>query len=251
MAPSKKSTLTKAEQKQAKQKKLLLFLIPVLAVLAIVQGPKLMKAVGGGSTTATSAAATTGAADTGAASTDPAATDPAATDPASTAPAGGDAVAPVTVPTGPVELDDSDLPSAADEGQLIAFDRFVGKDPFKQLVVPPDDGQQPDLAPDGEGTGESGDGEDPELPDTAVLTINDALESVKLGTVFPAAAPTFRLVAIDAAAKLIRIGLVTGTFSTGSPTVELAVGETLTLVSQPDGVRFEIELRKLTISSSD
>ena len=38
------------------------------------------------------------------------------------------------------------------------------------------------------------------------------------------------------------IGLVTGSFSTGVPTVDLNVGETLTLISQPDGVRYEIEL---------
>lgn len=238
--PPSKTPLTKEQQKQAKQKKLLLFLIPVLAVLAIVQGPKLMKAVGGESAAETSAAATTGAADTGAAATDPASTSPTAGD------AGGVTPAPVDVPTGPVELVDSDVPPLAGEGQLIAFDRFVGKDPFKQLVVPPDESQQPDVEPDTE----PGDGSDGEagLPDTAVLVVNDALESVKLGTAFPAVEPTFRLVSVDAAAKLIRIGLVTGSFSTGSPTVELAVGETLTLVSQPDGVRFEIELKKLTAS---
>ena len=239
--PPSKTPLTKEQQKQAKQKKLLLFLIPVLAVLAIVQGPKLMKAVGGGSAAETSAAATTGAADTGAAATDPAATAPAATD------AGGTTPAPVAVPAGPVELVDSDLPPLADEGQLIAFDRFVGKDPFKQLVVPPDDSQQPDVEPDTE----PGDGEEETLPDAAVLLVNGALESVALGAAFPAEEPTFRLVALDAAAKLVRIGLVSGSFSTGSPTVELAVGETLTLVSQPDGVRFEIELKKLTTSSGE
>jgi hypothetical protein len=233
MAPSK-TPLTKEQQKQAKQKKLLLLLIPVLAVLAIVQGPKLMKAVGGGSAAETTAAATTGAADTGA----------AATDPAATTPAPDEATAAPVVPAG-VELVDSDLPPLADEGQLVAFDRFVGKDPFKQLVVPPDESQQPDTAPDpGETDGE----EEEALPDTAVLLVNDALESVKLGAAFPAEEPTFRLVSVDAAAKLIRIGLVTGSFSTGSPTVELAVGETLTLVSQPDGVRFEIELKKLATS---
>jgi hypothetical protein len=239
--PPSKTPLTKEQQKQAKQKKLLLFLIPVLAVLAIVQGPKLMKAVGGGSAAETSAAATTGTADTGAAVTDPASTAPAATDPA------GTTVAPVAVPAGPVELVDSDLPPLADEGQLIVFDRFVGKDPFKQLVVPPDDSQQPDVEPDAE----PGDGEEETLPDTAVLLVNDGLESVALGAAFPAAEPTFRLVALDAAAKLVRIGLVSGSFSTGSPTVEVAVGETLTLVSQPDGVRFEIKLKKLTTSSGE
>jgi len=238
--PPSKTSLTKEQQKQAKQKKLLLLLIPVLAVLAIVQGPKLMKAVGGGSAGETSAAATTGAADTGAAATDPASTERAGADPA------GTTAAPVAVPAGPVELIDSDLPPLAAEGQLIAFDRFVGKDPFEQLVVPPDNSQQPDVEPDTQPV----DGEEEEaLPDTAVLLVNGALESVVLGAAFPAAEPTFRLVALDAAAKLVRIGLVSGSFSTGSPTVELAVGETLTLVSQPDGVRFEIKLKKLSKSS--
>lgn len=236
--PPLKTPLTKEQQKQAKQKKLLLLLIPVLAVLAIVQGPKLMKAMGGGSGAETTAAATTGAADTGAAATDQA---PASTD--------GTAATPVALPTGPVELVDSDRPPPADEGQLVAFDRFVGKDPFKQLVTPPVDSQQPDTGPAGDGSTPD-DGSADALPDSAVLLVNGALESVKLGAAFPAEEPTFRLVSVDGTAELIRIGLVSGSFSTGSPTVELAVGETLTLVSQPDGVRFEIKLKKLAASTA-
>ena len=123
--PPKKGQLTKEQRKQAKQKKMLLLLVPVLAVLAFIQGPKLLKSLGGDSAE-TTAAATTGAADTGPAETTPASTE-----------AGSDATAPVVaVPTGPVTLVDSDVPPAADEGQLVAFDRFVGKDPFKQQVTP-------------------------------------------------------------------------------------------------------------------
>ena len=238
--PPRKSQLTKEQQKQAKQKKMLLLLVPVLAVLAIVQGPKLMKAVGGDSAE-TSAAATTGAADTGAADTGLAATTPASTEPGSTI------EAPVAVPTGPVTLVDSDLPPAADEDQLVAFDRFAGKDPFRQQVTPP----AQDQPAKGDKPSEDGadDGANETLLDSAVLVVNDVVESVKVSGAFPADDPTFRLVAVDGSGKTISIGLVSGSFSTGAGTIELAAGETLTLVSQPDGVRYEIKLKKLTASS--
>lgn len=233
-----KAEVSKQKRKEAKQKKVLFLLVPVLLVIAFIQVPKLMKSGGGSST----AAATTGAADTAPASTDAAPADTSGGAPASTAPA-----APV-LPAGPVQLVDSDLPPAADPGQLQTFDRFVGTDPFQQQVKPPSGDQPPgDTTPPAD-TGPT----TPEvLPNAAELVVNGVLESVKIGAGFPASDPTFRLVSIDGKAKTIRIGLVRGSFSTGVPTIELEVGKKLTLVSQPDGVRYELELKDLTTTSGD
>ena len=40
----------------------------------------------------------------------------------------------------------------------------------------------------------------------------------------------------------MKIGLVSGSFSNGQETVKVKVGKTVTLVSQPDGVRYVIKL---------
>ena len=232
-----KAEVSKQKRKEAKQKKLLFLLVPLLLVIAFIQVPKLMKSGGGSST----AAATTGAADTAPASTDAAPADTSGGAPASTAPAA------LVLPTGPVQLVDSDIPPAADPGQLQTFDRFVGKDPFQQQVKPPT-GDQPAAATAPADTGPA----TPEvLPNAAELVVNGVLESVKIGAGFPASDPTFRLVSIDGKTKTIHIGLVRGSFSTGVPTIELEVGKKLTLVSQPDGIRYELELKDLTTTSGD
>ena len=233
-----KAEVSKQKRKEAKQKKILFILVPLLLVIAFIQVPKLMKS-GGGSTTA---AATTGAADTSAAPADTSGVAPASTAPA----------APV-LPTGPVQLVDSDLQPAADPGQLLTFDRFVGKDPFEQQVKPPAGDQSTGPAPGKDGTapGDTGTTTPEILPNAAELVVNGVLESVKIGAGFPASDPTFRLVSIDGKTQTIHIGLVRGSFSTGVSTIELQVGKKLTLVSQPDGVRYEIEVKDLTTMSGD
>jgi hypothetical protein len=47
-----------------------------------------------------------------------------------------------------------------------------------------------------------------------------------------------------------RTGLVTGSFSTGVPRIDLEVGESLTLVSQPDGIRYVIKVFGLSYDES-
>ena len=72
----------------------------------------------------------------------------------------------------------------------------------------------------------------------ATLSINDIDETVTTGGRFPASNPVFRLVAIDGNAVVI--GLVSGAFSTGTSTIDVEIGETRTLVSQPDGTRYRV-----------
>jgi hypothetical protein len=47
-----------------------------------------------------------------------------------------------------------------------------------------------------------------------------------------------------------RTGLVTGSFSTGVPTIDLEVGESHTLVSQLDGIRYVIKVLGLSYDGS-
>ncbi|MBA2615468.1 MAG: hypothetical protein H0U90_06770 [Actinobacteria bacterium] len=56
--------------------------------------------------------------------------------------------------------------------------------------------------------------------------------------------PIFRLVSLTS--KTGKVGLVTGQYSTGSATVTIKVGKSVTLVSQPDGLRYRITLVRIS-----
>ncbi|MFQ5426959.1 MAG: hypothetical protein ACE5EV_07750, partial [Gaiellales bacterium] len=134
---------------------------------------------------------------------------------------------------------------AAGEGQLVAFSRFVGGDPFVQLVDVPAESEETAAqeSASGGGGGEpqapsSGDGVAEGAP--ALIEINGELESVEVDGTFPADDPAFRLVATTEDA--VEFGLVEGSFSSGIDTLDLEVGKSITLVSQPDGFRFTIKL---------
>ena len=90
----------------------------------------------------------------------------------------------------------------------------------------------------GSGNGSGGSG-NPQTA-TAALTVNGTAERVAAGGAFPASDPLFRVASIGASS--VQIGLVSGSFSDGSKTMKLAVGRKLTLVSQPDGLRYTIKL---------
>ncbi len=221
------------EAKEKKQKKILIFLAPVLLLVLVWQGPGMLKAfTGGGEATTTAAGATT------LVSTAP-------TDPTGAAPttAGGDPAA-VPTPGGSAPLPESDETVVAAEGQLLRFDRFLGKDPFNQQVKanealpPPTDpgttGGSVTPVPNDPGT------DQPSAYTSATLEVNGVDEQLSKGTAFPASDPLFRLVAITG--KNVKIGLVSGSFSDGQDTVTVKVGKTVTLVSQPDGIRYVIKL---------
>jgi hypothetical protein len=93
-------------QKEAKQKKFLLLLVPVFIALIAWQGPKTFKALSGGSAPPQPPLAVT---------TTPTTTGGSVTQP------GADSGAP---------LSDSDVPPALLDGQLVSFSRFFGRDPF-------------------------------------------------------------------------------------------------------------------------
>lgn len=247
MPPAGKAQAALRKQKDARQKKMLIMLAPVFLGLVAWQGPGILKAFSGSEPTPAPAAA-------------PASTTPI--DP--TAAAAPSTAAPATPPaaTGGA-LPDTDVPVAAGADQLVTFDRFVGKDPFKQQVSAKEDSSSGGNAPpagadtgsgDGSGNGGSNGGTPPPLtpppggggggsPDragVATIDVNGTPETAGVGDVFPASEPIFRIVSLSA--KSAKIGLVTGEFSTGRPTITLKLGQSLTLVSQPDGLRYTITL---------
>jgi hypothetical protein len=199
------------KQKEAKQKKMLLVLAPILLALLAWQGPKTVKAFTGGEAAPPPPVpvATTTTASAGSAPTSPA--------PAAGAPAG---------------LPETERPYEALDGQLISFSRFGGRDPFDQSYAPASTAP-PDSSGDGADTSA-------EAPNTAEVEVNGAGETVAIGEAFPASDPTFELVSISGQTAVV--GLVSGSFSNDAETIAIEVGETLVLVSDPDQTRYAIKI---------
>jgi hypothetical protein len=207
---SREAVLSQA--KEAKQKKLLFLLVPIFLGLAVWQGPKTFKALTGGN----------------AASAPPAATLPAATTPAVTT-----AAAPL--PSSGSGLNETDPLIDPLEGQLISFSSFESKDPFAGLG---DDPAGTTTTSDGSTT--TTDGSETDAAARAVIEVNGSSEDVAVNDEFPASEPAFRLISIKG--ETVKIGLVSGSFSTGTETIEIDVGETYILVSETDGSRYVIRL---------
>jgi hypothetical protein len=205
--PNKAEQLRK--QKDAKQKKLLLVLVPVFLALVAWQGPKMLKAFSGPEAAAPPAPVTT----------------TAPTDPTATPPPTGTIEAPAAT-----ERSDTDVPPAAGTDRLVSFSRFAWRDPC--------------ALPGGAAAGSDSGTPAPDDADAtslvATLEVNGSSEQVSVGGDFPAADPTFRLVSVTEDTAVI--GLVSGSFEGGEATVELAVGEEIELVADPDGTRYTVTL---------
>jgi len=203
---SREAALSQA--KEAKQKKLLFLLVPIFLGLAVWQGPKTFKALTGGN----------------AASAPPAATLPAATTPAATTPT-------ATLPASGSGLNETDPLVDPLEGQLVSFSSFESKDPFGGLGEP---------ASPSDGATTTTDGSETDIAARAVIEVNGSSEDVIVNDEFPADEPAFRLISVEG--ESVKIGLVSGSFSTGTETIEIDVGETFILVSETDGSRYVIKL---------
>jgi hypothetical protein len=201
------------QQKEAKQKKLLIVLAPVFLGLAAWQGPPMYKALFAGSPPPPPPPAQTAAVPT----------DPAAGAP--TTQQDG------TTPTAPTAgLVDTDPPPTAGVDRLVSFSRFTARDPFKVTV-----GQTEEPV----GTGTDDTGSSGEQATSALLEVNGTSQSVSVGDSFPATDPTFKLVSLTSEKAVV--GLVTGTFEGGQDTVDIAVGEQVQLVAD-GGTSYTIKL---------
>ncbi len=153
-------------------------------------------------------------------------------------------------------LIDSDVSPAATDGQLIVFGRFESKDPFKQQIderaaaspapsTSPGSSSSSDAEPPGGSAVPASRGQDappaPAAPaGSAVIAVNGAEETVAVRGVFPKDSPVFKLVKLTGSTA--RIAIAGGSFASGSATVTLERGKTLTLVNTADGTRYELKL---------
>jgi hypothetical protein len=179
--------------KDARAKKFLIILVVPFIALIAWQGPKTLKALKGGSPPA-----------------------PAVTTPATTTPGLAGTITTATPSGRASALPDTDAQPDLLDGQLVSFSRFLGRDPFAQIVLP---GANSDVA--------------------ATVEVNQKSEDLAIGDSFPASDPTFKLVGVSGQSALI--GLVSGSFSGGKDTITINVGETLVLAAN-DGARYAIKL---------
>ena len=227
--------------KDARQKKIAIVGAILLVAVLAFQGPKTMKMLKG--TEASTAAPAVPAAT----STPPAGT-PVSLEPPSlgggSTPAPGDAVAATASPV------------SAGGSQLVSFGRFKSKDPFRPQVDPTKltAGENPAQveaeAATAAAAGGSGSNPPPltstpqpsapaARPTSAVISVNGVPEVVALDAEFPAAEPTFKLVALTA--KTAKIAVAGGSYASGAPTVTLKRGQKLTLMNTSDGRRYELQ----------
>ncbi|MCC6223557.1 MAG: hypothetical protein IT201_08725 [Thermoleophilia bacterium] len=264
MRPAKSEELAR-KQREARSKKALLLLLPVLIALAVFQGPRLMRQLGDAkeATEAKQGEVVQGFEEL--APNGP----PTATGEAQPAP---DAQAALAAADG---IADTDTPATPADADLVSFTRFEARDPFVQLVDDTEGDESADGSSPNEETtsaastsastsatsssatasstssgssdpttatgGDTSSGSDPATEVT--LTVNGDVIVVAVGDPFPAADPAFKVVAIEG--DVVKIGLASGSFSNGVETLDLAEGESVTLISQPDGARFTIKVTSI------
>lgn len=213
----------------------------LVAVLAF-EVPKMM----GKKTSSAAPAATTTAAEPGTPTSTPASeptTTPSLTPAAAVTPA---------VST---KLTNSDVEPKLEKSQLYSFTHFAGKDPFVQQINTATQGTSVVGGSSGSSTSQ------PAPPVSANQTaavshhapsrtlavtgaariaINGRVQVVRVGTTFPSSNPLFRLISITNG--VVRIGIASGSYSSGAKTVSLAAGRSLTLVDTADSTRYRLRL---------
>jgi hypothetical protein len=150
------------------------------------------------------------------------------------------------------KLPNSDTLPKVGKAQLYSFSHFASKDPFVQQVVAATQGL-PDTQ-DGGGSSSTKIatpsttakvthrqyGRTLAVRGAARISVNGRIQVVRVGTSFPAANPLFRLVSVGNGTA--KIGIASGSYSSGARTVSLVSGRTLTLVDTADGIRYQLRL---------
>jgi hypothetical protein len=227
--------------KDRKMKKVAIALSVVLAAVLVFEVPKVLGHGGGGSAPA-AAVATTPTTATAA---------PTTAAPTTTPP--GTAAAAVT-PTASTKLPSDTMPKVG-KAQLYSFSHFAAKDPFVQQVS----ATQTQGAQSGSSTTSSGSSAATAgsngtaaavtqhqstrvlaVTGAARISINGRVQIVRTGASFPSSNPLFRLVSVSNG--VARIGIASGSYSSGARTVSLVAGRSLTLVDTADGIRYQLRL---------
>ena len=247
------------KSRDARAKKFLLVMVPVLIALVAWQGPKVLNQVRGEAPAEAAPASPSNEASSG---TEVPGTGSAAA-PSEAVPGAEEPADGAALPVANQQaLPDTDQPPSADEGQLIYFSRFEARDPFVQLVDPEDEGATeepsvstpttdsssppPSTPPSSGSTGGTGgdtgtvdDGGDTAATEVKIA-VNGRVTTLVVGDTFPENDAAFTVVSISG--DTAEIGLASGSFATGQQTITLKVGEPVTLISQPDGARFTLKL---------
>jgi hypothetical protein len=154
-------------------------------------------------------------------------------------------------------ISDPSNPLSPNAGQLVSFSRFKSKDPFKQQIAT---GCQANTAGScSSGTPTSSTASKPASkngtkvlatvpgsagasarPTTGIISINGVDSSVSVGASFPAGAPVFILVSLGKSSA--KIGIAGGSYQSGSTTVTLRKGKSVTLMNTADGTRYTLRL---------
>jgi hypothetical protein len=157
-------------------------------------------------------------------------------------------VPPTTIPT---TLADTRRQLTAGPAQLRSFTVFDRKDPFVQQLDTPttvDDGG--DGSGGADGGGDAGkppptqdfSTDDPAAPAVTVISVNGARQALAAGAVFPAADPVFVLIAENARAKTVVVGIAGGSYASGARASKLKVGKPLVLTNTTTGARYRLVL---------
>ena len=232
--------------KDKKMKKVAIGLSVVLVAVLAFQVPKLLHSSSSGSATPVTAVATTPAGATSA---------PTTGVPATATPTTAPGTAAAALTPGSSKLPNSDTLPRAGKGQLFAFSHFTSKDPFVQQVVDLTASQSdssssstsasassapPATAPAAKVTHKNHSTRVLAVTGAARISVNGRVQIVRVGASFPSANPLFRLVSVKNG--VARIGIASGSYSSGARTVSLGAGRSLTLVDTADGVRYQLRL---------
>jgi hypothetical protein len=244
--------------KAAKQKKLAIVGgVLLLAVLAF-QVPRTMKMLNGGGNV-TPPASTTAASTTATAGTSLA---PPTLDGGSTSSAGSDATTGSSAQTSADGVSDPSAPLPPSSGQLISFNQFKSKDPFKQQIQDCAGGACGTTSPSAGGSASSpssGTGTKAPAPATTVsagtaaaaakptmatISVNGVLQKIAARGTFPSASPVFVLVGLTRTEAMI--GIAGGSLEGGAQAVGLKVGKSVKLQNTADQSTYVIKLISLS-----
>jgi hypothetical protein len=223
---------------KARKQKIVAAVLGVLFFgVMVYQAPTILGLFGGGSSEVAS---------------EPAPSPPPGSAPAPVTPAPGAPAAPV--PVGSAELVDSDPAPAASQSQLVTFDRFESKDPFAQQAEQSQatDAPAPPGAPDEGGLPpgvKEPESQAPLSPRTtsaltAKISVNGVSSDVTVAGTFPAGDPIFKLISLTKTRA--KVGIVDGTYATGSETITLKKGgKPVTLMNTADGTTYILRLLRV------
>jgi hypothetical protein len=239
--------------KANRQKKIAIGLGVLLAIVLVIQVPRTLKKLHGHSSPPTTAATSASQAPASATSATPA------------------SAAALSVAASAGRLPESDVPPRRSKSQLVSFERFKSKDPFAQQVteavagtqasagavptaasssptastpastsaIPTTTQVQPAQSSPATASSTAGTAPSQKMA-AAVIEVNGQPQTVGVSQAFPQNSPTFRLVSVRGQAAMI--GIAGGSFASGSKSLTLQLGKTLTLMNTSGGQRYELRL---------